>query len=226
MALVCGVNCSTLDRPNWVAWLDEDQFMLDSYLPSSHAPLPALVVKPGPVRCMAFDAPQGLPRPGERIRAADKDAGTPTQSLPGDRAALENWRARRGLIQVGISVFWWTYEKKLAAVAGMAGDTHDLILAESYPGYVIRRLWPSMTIPSKRRVPIEYVDTVYAGIQKRGYVCRSVIRPTVQQVDAMLCALAAGAFVEAGGLPAGTVGAPPVADEKDSVLRDGYIISG
>ncbi len=224
--LVCGVDCSTLARPNWIAWLEEGHFVLDSYLPSSQAPLPVLAVKPGPVGCIAFDAPQGLPRAGEHIRVADKDAGTPTRSLPADRRALENWKAYRGLIEVGISVFWWTYKKKLATVAGMTGEAHDLVIAESYPRYVIRRLWPSMTIPSKRRAPLEYVDAVYSGIQKLGYVCRSVIRPTVDQVDAMLCALAAGAFVEAGGLPAGTVGAPPVADEEGSVLRDGYIISG
>ena len=56
-------------------------------------------------------------------------------------------------------------------------------------------------------------------------MCRSVIRPTVHQVDAMVCGLAAEVFVTRSSLPDGTVGEPPVADEGGEILREGLIVS-
>ena len=44
-------------------------------------------------------------------------------------------------------------------------------------------------------------------------------------IDAMLCALAAEACLHADGLPEGTVGEPPVADEGERVLREGFIVA-
>ena len=51
------------------------------------------------------------------------------------------------------------------------------------------------------------------------------MRPTVDQVDAMLCAIAAEACVAANGLPPGSVGQPPFVDEPAQVIREGYIVS-
>src|SRR4029078_512218 len=50
-----------------------------------------------------------------------------------------------------------------------------------------------------------------------------VTRP--DHVDAMLCALAAEACLHADGLPAGTIGLPPVADPGERVLREGFIVA-
>lgn len=225
MPVVCGIDCGTLRSPSWVAWLDDSQFYLDSYVPTESAPLPALTFLPGDVRCMAIDAPQGLPASGATVREADRDANTPTRRLPQDREALARWTAYRGLIEAGISVFWWVFEQRLAAIPGLSEEMGaTMSVVETYPRYMLRRLWPDLVIPSKRRDPIAYVDALYPRIQKRGYVCRSVIRPSVDQVDAMLCALAAERVVRAGGLPSGTVGAPPVADTDARVLREGYIV--
>ena len=130
-----------------------------------------------------------------------------------------------GLIEVGISVFWWVYKGQLATIAGLPPVLgRATTIVEAYPRYVIRRLWPSLRIPSKKNEPLQYIDTLYSRIQKLGYVCRSVIRPSVDQVDAMLCALAAHAYQKNNGLPDGTVGEAPVPDEPSQVLREGFIV--
>ena len=226
LPIVCGIDCSTLERPNWVAWLTDSQFILDSYIPTDTSPLPSLTFMPVEVACFALDAPQGLPALGADVRKADKDANTPTRRLPYDRGELAKWKAYRGLIEAGVEIFWRAYEGGLADIPGLLGPTNATpAVIETYPRYMIRRMWPDLRIPSKRSAPLEYVDSVYSRIQKLGYVCRSVIRPTVDQVDAMVCALAAERFAGGPDLPAGTVGAPPVADEKGRVLREGYIVS-
>jgi predicted nuclease with RNAse H fold len=225
VTLVCGVDCSTLTRPNWIAWLDGNHFTLDCYIPTEKKPLPVLTFMPGTVASVAFDAPQGLPAKGARTRTADTKANTPTRALPASREELAAWRAYRGLIETGISIFWWAYENKAAAIAGLhASGTHATTIVEAYPRYVIKRLWPDIRIPSKRNAPLEYIDTVYSRIQKLGFVCRSMRRPTVDQVDAMLCAIAARDFAAATDMPAGSVGMPPVVDHAARVLREGYIV--
>ena len=224
MAIVCGVDCATLRHPNWIAWLEDGQFVLDSYLPSVDQPLPALKFKPGEVRCYALDAPQSLPLRGDTARACDRLANTPTRRLPADRAELEQWRAYRGLIEVGVSIFWWVHDQQLASIAGTA-DAVAPLACETYPRYIIKRMWPALTIPSKKNQPMDYIDAIYSEIQKLGYVCRSVVRPSVDQLDAMLCAIAANTLVETGGLPAGSVGDAPLVDRDARVLRGGFIVA-
>jgi len=215
-----------LQSPNWIAWLEDDQFNLDIYVPTAEKPLPTLSVRPGEVVCIAFDAPQGLPRTGEPVRRADIEANTPTRRLPVDRTELSGWTAYKGLIEVGISVFWWVYKSQLATVAGLPPvfDKKTTIV-ETYPRYIVRRLWPGLEIPSKKSAPMDYIDTLYSHIQKLGYVCRSVIRPSVDQIDAMLCAIAANDYAKNNGPPAGTVGDVPVPDPDANVLREGFIVS-
>ena len=226
MSIVCGVDASTLKRPNWVAWLDGEHFLLDTYIPTEKTPLPRLAVMPGEVTCFAFDAPQGLPLRGRTIRECDTKAGTPTRKLPSNRDELAGWRAYKGLIEVGVSVFWWVHDRGIATVAGLDAPADGRpAVVETYPRHVIKRLWPLLDIPSKRNAPLDYIDTIYSRLQKMGYKCRSVVRPTVDQTDAMLCAVAAGAYAASAGLPEGTVGAPPVADAPERVLREGYIVS-
>lgn len=225
MAIVCGVDCSTLHRPNWVAWLDDANFFLDVYVPSETMPLPHLSAMPGEVSCIGIDAPQSLPAVGAPRRAADAAANTPTRRLPQTREELSRWRAYRGLIEAGVSIFWWVYSRRLGTIPGLSTGAETPVVLETYPRYMIRRLWPEFRIPSKRQRPMDYIEEVYARIQKRGYRCRSAIRPSVDQVDAMLCAMAAEAYGRAGGLPAGTVGIPPEADDDARVLREGLIIA-
>ena len=55
------------------------------------------------------------------------------------------------------------------------------------------------------------------------YRCDSVIRPTVDQVDAMLCAVAGQAAVEGSGFME-TFGREPVVDEEEGFLREGFIV--
>jgi len=196
------------------------------YVPTAEAPLPVMSVMPATVSCIAFDAPQGLPRPGEQVRQADVFANTPTRRLPNNRDQLKEWKAYRGLIEAGISIFWWAHTGRFATVAGLTSESGDgPIVVETYPRYVIKRLWPDLSIPSKKNDALQYVDAVYSRIQKLGLVCRSVVRPSVDQVDAMICALAAREFVESTKMPAGSVGEPPVADSDAGLLREGFIIS-
>lgn len=236
VALVGGVDTGSLNTLSYVAWLAGRQFLLDLYQPAAGSPLPVPPPGWGAPVCIAFDAPQGLPVPGELSRRCDREANAPTRRLPVNREELARSRLYKGLIEAGIEIFWAAHERGLAVVAGLgpgpapgtsfaapaAGVT---VICETYPRLVIRRLWPDLAIPSKRHSPLVYIDAVWGRIRQAGYTCPGVARPTVDQVDAMLCALAAAALVEAGGPPPGTVGAPPVADPAARVLREGYVIS-
>lgn len=100
------------------------------------------------------------------------------------------------------------------------------MVAETYPRYVVRRLWPELgRLPSKRAAPAEYVELIYSRLREDGYECVSVVRPTVDQVDAMVCALAAESCRDAAGLPEGSVGERPALDRGERVLREGFIVS-
>ncbi len=195
------------------------------YVPSPERPLPSLGRGPPPAAYFGIDAPQGLPARGASVREADREAGTPTKKLPADRDELARSKLYRGLIEAGIEVFWSVYERRLGHIPGLAGGAEWPVVFETYPRYVIRQLWPGLDIPSKRREPRRYVDAVWGRITSLGYHCSGVITPTVDQVDAMVCALAAGACLEDGGWRGMTVGSPPSADEGARVLREGYIVS-
>lgn len=226
MALLCGIDLGSFNTLGYVAWLEEGEFLLDVYTPTLEAPLPA---SPGgwPPSFVAIDAPQGLPARGERARRADLEAGTPTKVLPEDRKALEISRLYVGLVTAGVEVFWSIHERELASVLGLvplpdAGTT----VCETYPRYVFKQLFPGVPIPSKRKAPFAYIETVWPRLQSLGYACPSVLRPGVDHLDAMLCALAAEACLEEdGALPPGTVGVPPVVDVEGRVLREGYIVA-
>lgn len=143
-----------------------------------------------------------------------------------DRAELAEWKAFAGLIEAGLEIFWSVQSHGLGWVLGLAAPGPIPVVCETYPRYVIKRRWADLRpIPSKRKEPLAYVDAVWGRLSKEGYGCPSLVRPTVDQVDAMLCALAAEACLGAKGMPAGTVGAKPVVDARGRVLREGYIAS-
>jgi hypothetical protein len=224
---VLGIDTGSYHTPSYVVWLQGDQIWYDQYRPGpgSWLPLPPSGVST-PV-CIAIDAPQGLPllTADPPIRPCDRDAATPTKRLPRTRDQLSSWRLYRPLIEVGIDLFWWCHTSPQHTVFG-CGPRTSTVVCESYPRYILKRLSANSRIPSKRREPISYSEFVIDTIRARGLESGPVVRPTVDQCDALLCAVAARALCESGNdLPAGTVGTPPVVDEEARVLRDGFIVS-
>jgi len=223
MSLLCGIDLGSFRTPSYVAWLEDEQFLLDEYLASPDQPLPP---SPGgwPPAFTGIDAPQGLPRTGERSRRADLQANAPTKVLPRNRAELAGWRLYRPFVEAGIEIFWSIHEREIASILGLVPvpDGEGLVF-ETYPRYVLLQLWGERP-PSKRREPAAYVDFVWSRLRDAGYLCDGpVTRP--DHVDAMLCALAAEACLRADGLPAGTVGQTPVVDRAERVLREGFIVA-
>lgn len=226
-AVVCGIDVGSLRTPAYVAWLRQGELMLDLYLPSPAQPMPQPPAAWAAPEWVALDAPQGLPAPGQSTRDCDREAHTPTRRLPTDRGGMAEALLYKGLVQAGVDLFWAMYEQGLVRIAGVPlGADRLTTVCETYPRYVLRRLWPDLKpIPSKRKAPVDYVEAVWTRIRDAGYTCASVARPTVDQVDAMLCAMAAESAAEAGSLPAGTVGEPPDPDYRNEVLREGFIVS-
>jgi predicted nuclease with RNAse H fold len=203
---VCGVDVGSLRTSAAVAWLDRGRFVLDSYVPSTARPLPDPPAGMPAAECFALDAPQSLPELGATRRTADREANTPTSVLPDRLAGVAEMRAYGPFVEAGLAIFWAARELELPVV-------------ETYPRFVIRTLWPELKIPSKRREPKRYVAELWSLIRALGYSSRPPGRH--DEVDAMLCAVAAEAFA------AGThrqVGAPLEVDVDEGVLREGYIV--
>jgi len=180
VCIVCGVDAGGGSSPSYVAWLRQGRFVLDLYVPSAESPLPTPPAGWPQPAYIAFDAPQGLPRPGQSRRLADEQAGTPTRRLPTSREELARWRSYKHLIRTGVQIFWATYERGLAAILGLTpAGKHRTTICETYPRYVIHRLWPDLQIPSKRKTPAAYVEAIWARIQRAGYACESLVRPAV-----------------------------------------------
>lgn len=225
LTLACGIDLGSLRTPAYVAWLAEDlSFKLDAYVPSPEQPLPAPPPEAGGAGCYAIDGPQGLPRRGSAARQADLMAQTPVRRLPAGRRELASWPLYRGLIEAGIELFWAVYEKRLGGIPGLAGGLPRPLVCETYPRFILRRLWSSAEVPPKRRQPVQYADFVWGRLRALGYRCDGVIRPTPDQADAMLCALAAWACAQGGREAYITLGEPPTADAGERVLREGYIV--
>jgi dCTP diphosphatase len=223
--VVCGIDAGTFSSNSYVAWLRSREFRLGRYRPSREAPLPQTPRGWPAPRVIALDLPQSLPRPGAKRRAADAAAVTPTNALPGSRAELQDWRLYRGLIEAGVDTYWAIHTTSIGAVAGLepaAGGTP--LVVETYPRYILKRVWPDFRIPSKRRDPDEYTEQVWALLEEAGYSA-AVAPGRPDHVDAMLCAVAAQACVKSDGLPPGTVGDRPYIDEDERVIREGYIVA-
>ncbi|HVB09124.1 MAG TPA: DUF429 domain-containing protein [Bacillota bacterium] len=222
---LCGIDVGSLRTPSYVAWLREGEFTLDMYVPSERRPLPAPPAGWPAVDCVALDAPQGLPTPGEKNRHCDRAAGTPTNSLPGSRPEMAERRLYAGLVEAGVSIFWWVHTRGLGRIAGFS-EVRDPppVVCETYPRFVLRRLGLT-EIPSKRKTPVAYVDAAWGLLRDLGYRCPSVVRPCDHQVDAMLCAVAAEAWHNASDPYQRTVGVPPIADVVERLIYEGYIVA-
>jgi NTP pyrophosphatase (non-canonical NTP hydrolase)/predicted nuclease with RNAse H fold len=223
--VVCGIDSGTFSSNSYVAWLRGREFRLDRYRPTPAAPLPETPEGWSPARIIALDLPQGLPRQGARRREADARASTPTNALPDSRAALATWRLYKGFVEAGVETYWTIHSTAAGAIAGLEAAAADRpLVVETYPRYVLKRLWPQFRIPSKRKEPESYTESVWKLLRDQGYTANA--EPTrPDHVDAMLCALAARACVDSDELPAGTVGAPPYVDSAEKLIREGYIVA-
>lgn len=223
--VVCGIDLGSSSTPSYVAWLRGRRFLLDLYLASVDHPLPEAPRGWPMASWIAIDGPQGLPAAGT-LRVADRAAQTPVRTLPSNRTELETWRLYRSFIRTSLDVFWSVYSRRLATVAGLRGLSGGrIVVAETYPRFVIRRLWPDLAIPSKRKQAVDYCNVLWKRLRAVGYRCDSVLRPTVDQIDAMLCAVAAEAAQARGACPDGTVGRQPIVDRNDEILREGFILA-
>lgn len=222
-----------------IAWLDTNTqtFTLDAYSPTQSNPLP-ISLHGSPPRFIGFDSPQSLPISGKTRRNCDEKAKTPTSVLPSSRAALSNIKLYKGLIVTGIDIFWNSYTNQTANIYGLT-QTNEVkpTIFETYPRYVIRK-WLSEQlinknliiefndiITNKRDNPMRYVDFVWSGLRNLGYISPGIEKPSVDQLDAMLCAVVAHHLsVTPNYLLANTVGKQPSLDLKGRVLREGYIV--
>ncbi len=207
MTAACGIDVGSLRTPADVAWLDGGRFVLGRYVPSAERPLPDRPPGVAEPACFALDAPQGLPARGATSRVADREARTPTSVLPERRAEVAALRAYGPLVEAGLTIFW-------------ACRGHVPPVVETYPRFVVRTLWPELAIPSKRKEPRRYVAELWPRIRALGYGSRPPGTP--DEVDAMLCALAAEAYASQTHVQ---VGVPAVADEEEGVLREGVIVA-
>ncbi len=226
---VAGIDMGSFRTLSYVAWLDNDTFFLDCYIPSIDNPLPIQPSFIKDLKYVSIDALQGLPKLGERRRlcdSRDRGAGTPTQILPGSREELVNWTLYAGLIKAGINVFWQVYATQLGRIPGSLNNDIPLTVMEVYPRYTLKRLAPGKPIPSKKNEPLEYCRFVWSIMQEKGYRCPSVVLPSVDQCDAMVCAHVARCCEVSDTYELqGNVGQAPIIDHTGFVLREGYIVS-
>jgi hypothetical protein len=115
-------------------------------------------------------------------------------------------RAYGPFVEAGLAIFW-------------AANGLGLPVVETYPRFVIRTLWPELKIPSKRKEPKRYVAELWSLVRALGYSSRPP--GSDDEIDAMLCAVAAEAFAAGTHLQ---VGAPLTVDDDEGVLREGYIV--
>jgi predicted nuclease with RNAse H fold len=207
VTVVCGIDVGSLQTSADVAWLADGAFSFARYVPSAASPLPAPPPALDAAVCFALDAPQSLPVAGSKRREADRLANTPTRLLPTRRVDVAAMRAYGPFVEAGLTLFWEAHLRSLPVV-------------ETYPRFVIRTLWPELKIPSKRRDSKRYIAEIWARLRTLGYSSRPP--GTHDEIDAMLCALAAEAFASGAHVQ---VGAPLLVDVDESVLREGFIVA-
>ena len=207
---------------SYIAWLKGPLFLLDLYRPTMDRLLPDSPKNVEDVQCYAIDAPQGLPKIGRKRRLCDELAQTPTRVLPQTLRELENWKLYKGLIEGGVKTFWGIYNSKTIKVFGLNDQYEMPVAMETYPRKVAERLGLGR-VPSKKKEPVNYMEYAWGFLKSLGYQCESVIRPALDHVDAMLCALAAQAFVD-GQEHWEALGEKPFPDEGAAILREGFIV--
>lgn len=218
---VLGIDAGSFNTPSWLAFLEGDLFTL-SMTTIRPDRLDLSWLDSREVAAVAVDAPQGLPARGRTVRVADKAAGTPTRRLPRHRAEMERERYDSGtqimyaqLIRLGVD-FFWHHQSRVYSSGEFDGK-----VAETYPRAVLSLLTGMRDLPSKRSDAFAYCSLVMGTLVRLGLRCPGVEIPSVDQADAMLCAYAARCALE-GNME--LVGEAPILDDKDRVLREGYIV--
>lgn len=219
---VCGIDAGSLNTQSYVAWLKGPLFLLGLYRQTKDKPLPDSPSIVKNVQCYAIDAPQGLPKIGRKRRLCDELANTPTRVLPETLQELDNWKIYKGLIEGGVKTFWAICESTKIQIFGLNDLYEAPVAIETYPRKVAETLGVRH-LPSKRKEPVLYVDHVWGLLKSLGYCCESVIRPAIDHVDAMLCAIAAQAVLDKQGAWQ-SLGEKPFTDKDGTVLREGFIV--
>jgi predicted nuclease with RNAse H fold len=223
---VCGIDLGSFKTTSYVAWLEDRQFSFDVYIPSKDKPLPTVPFNLSTSTHFAIDGPQSLPAIESKRRECDRLANTPTRVLPKNRQELQNWKMYKELIHCGVEVFWSSYKNGFANLGGLNKEVNDIpIILETYPRYVIKRIWPSFMIPSKRKTPVEYVNKLIPLIKMMDYEFDESKILSPDYIDAILCAIAAENYLITTGNCLGRVGVDPIVDEENQILREGYIYS-
>ncbi|WP_411348670.1 DUF429 domain-containing protein [Paenibacillus sp. WLX2291] len=241
MAGVDTSGASGIKNYSVIAWLDSDKqtFLLDAYSPTPTTPLPSSPNNSA-IGFIGFDSPQGLSSQGKIIRDCDKNAKTSTSKIPSSRGLLSKTTLYKGLIEVGIDIFWNCHSNQIANIYGLNQSKFDQekpTIFETYPRYVIRK-WLSNRlnnmkfyilfkdhITHKRAYPSRYVDYVWEGLKFLGYTCPGVHRPSIDQLDAMLCAVVAQHLSTASNFQlTNSVGLKPIINNKDKVFHEGFIV--
>lgn len=231
-ALVCGIDLGSASTPSYVCWLDGEDLAFDLYRATEHVPLPS-APDGRAVAAYALDGPQGLPEDpgdgGRSARVADRAARTPTQSLPTSPAGLRELRLYGPFVRNSVAIFWRMHVTGTAALLGSRdGADGAAAVCETWPRLVLRRLLgDGVAIPSKRREPEAYARLAWRAVRAQGLRAPGVAVPTVDQVDAALCALAALAVARerAGGAAVERLGRAPRPDPTAGFLREGYIVA-
>jgi len=223
---VCGIDLGSFKTKSHVAWLEDRQFYFDVYIPSKEKPLPTIPYNISLSTHFAIDGPQSLPAIENKRRECDRLANTPTSILPKNRQELSTWKIYKPLIECGIEVFWSAHKNGIASIGGFEESNSELpIIIETYPRYIIKRLWGKHTIPSKRKAPIEYVNNYMSLIKSLGYSLDESKILAPDYIDAMLCAIAAEDYLHSDANCLGKVGTPLSIDEEHQIFREGYIYS-
>nr|WP_237700076.1 DUF429 domain-containing protein [Alicyclobacillus acidocaldarius] len=227
---MCGMDLGGLGFLSYVAWLDTEtrKFALDHYIPRFSSSPTLLPVSPdfmpAGAKAYGFDGPQGLPQlhSGRTRRLCDEKADTPTRTMPLTLSPMYKG-PYASLIKVSIRLFSEAVSTGQARLHGYPPSSNAAgpTIFETYPRKILKDHFGLSSIPSKRKEPHKYVEEVWNALKERDYRCSGVIRPTVDQLDAMLCAVAAehllkGQFKD--------LGAAPIWDPVQKIFREGYIV--
>ncbi len=221
--ILIGIDAGGLNSVSWLACLQGQHFRLNHQcFTAENAELPWFSGAGHEV--VAIDAPQGLPLRGDPCRRADSDANTPMRVFPASRRELESgFRGRDGirypyigLLRLGCLLFWANRKH----VHDLGGSTGKLI--ETYPREIVRRWANETKIPPKRKQPEAYIELVTSLLRQLGYSWDREDRALcVDDCDAMLCALAAQSHSQR---KADYLGKPPILDDAEEILREGFIV--
>ena len=115
-----------------------------------------------------------------------------------------------------------SYNRSDARIHGLGEKEKGIVIIETYPRKTADMLGLA-PLPSKRKEPLIYIHHVWGFLKSIGFRYSAVVTPSVDQVDAMPCAIAAQAYT-VGGTCWKAMGSAPFIDLGNEVIREGFII--